>query len=280
MWEGKKIGAIVQARMSSSRLPGKVLMPLPPLDGNPALWHTLSRLGHVSALDTVIVATSADASDNPLVQASESWGFPVVRGSLSDVLGRFHKAANEHDLDYIIRVTGDCPALDPALVQELIEGHFEEQADFSSLGIERTYPIGMDAAIFSRAMLEEANIHAQSAYQREHVTPYFRTQPDKFKIRVQRASKSQYAPTLRFTLDTPEDYHFLSAIFDALGPEFDLLEALDLLRRKPWIQKLNEGTHQKKGFDTETEELQAALQFCLTQDLHRAAERIRAWLNP
>lgn len=206
-----RVVAVIQARMSSSRLPGKILKPLA---GKPALLQLIDRARAVSRIDEVVLATSDDASDDVVADAARGWGVRTVRGSLLDVLGRFQAAAEAARADVVIRLTGDCPMHDPAVIAQAIDTHLSSGVvDYVSNAEERSFPDGHDVEVFSMAALSEAARAAQSVFEREHVTPWLRRHKVKRSI-VQHEDLSQ----LCWTLDTPDDYAFMCAAFEACGP--------------------------------------------------------------
>lgn len=213
--------AVVQARMGSSRLPGKVAMEI---GGRPALVLMLERI--VGAADQTVVATSIEPADDAVVALAASVGVPVVRGSEEDVLARFVHAANEYPADTIVRLTADCPFADPALVREAIATHEASGAAYTSNTLIRTYPDGLDVEAFRRDALEAAGREASNRVEREHVTPFIIRQPERFHLRAFRTDR--LLGDLRWTLDTSEDLKFLRALADMAS---DLVRAgwLELL---------------------------------------------------
>lgn len=207
----KKV-AIIQARMSSKRLPGKVLMDL---EGSPVLTHVINRATASATFDAVIVATSDDPSDDPIEERCERDGVLCFRGSLEDVLGRFAAAARAYDADVIGRLTADCPLLDPRVIKTVVESFDPTAYDYASNVITRTYPKGLDTEVFSRSALERANREATSTEDREHVTRYFYTHPELFRLR--NVSQATDRSSLRWTLDTPEDWENIRSIYTRLG---------------------------------------------------------------
>lgn len=274
-----KIVAIIQARMSSSRLPGKVLMDLPYGSGTPALAQVVRRLQAANRIDEVVVATTDSAADQPIVEWTAREKVNVWRGSEEDVLQRVYQAAVQVKADHVVRITADCPCLDPAIVDAVIQDHFSQKADFTSSGIKRSFPIGIDLSIFSFQMLEEAHSKAQQPYEREHVTPYFyKSHPDRFKINVYRAPEHYFRPDLRLTLDTKADYHFLCAVFDGLyneDPLFPLAKILDLLEQKPWLPELNSHALQKQVYISMEEELKALIEYAEARGMSRVQSLLK-----
>ena len=277
-----KIGAIIQARTSSTRLPGKVLKALPYGSTHTVLEQVIHRI-RASPVNEVIVATSTHKDDDAIVEIAEQHHAKVFRGSLTNVLERFYLAAQQYQLDYIVRVTSDCPCLDPAIVKRIIEEHFQQQADFTSSTLKRTFPVGQDMSFFSFQCLSMAYQNAVHDYEKEHVTPYFyQSHPDKFKVHIIEAYEHQRLAGTRLTIDTPEDYHFLCAIFDELyltNPLFSLDDIIKLLKRKPWLQTINLNEKQKKVHTDLTSEILEGIAFSETQSLFRLKKLLEDHLN-
>lgn len=221
--------AIVQARMTSTRLPGKVLLPLA---GEPVVARILERLKRAVRVSKHVVATSSDPSDDELAKACESRGIEVVRGPLDDVLGRFVLAVPE-DCAAVVRITADCPLVDPALVDHHVARFFEERpwADYVTNAVVRTQPDGLDVEVVSREILFEAHARARTVYDREHVLPWVRRHARQVPV-TQEIDLSE----LRWTLDTRVDYEVLSEIYDELHSVdgvFTTRSIYELLVRRP-----------------------------------------------
>jgi spore coat polysaccharide biosynthesis protein SpsF len=226
--------AIIQVRMTSTRLPGKVLADLA---GQPLLGHMLARVRRTESLDGTWVATTANATDDPVVAFCEGQGVPVFRGDEADVLGRFAGAAAAARAELVVRLTADCPMMDPALIDEAVERRAAGGFDYLSNAGERTYPDGLDIEVFTRAALDEADREARLPFHREHVTPYLRTglytdiPTGRFKI------GSFEAPAdfshLRWTVDTPTDLERVRAIVMGLPENYGWMDALALVTRRP-----------------------------------------------
>jgi spore coat polysaccharide biosynthesis protein SpsF len=220
--------------MTSTRLPGKVLADLA---GQPLLGHMLARVRRAKSPDSVWVATTANTTDDPVAAFCEERGVPVFRGDEADVLGRFAGAAAAARADVIVRLTADCPMMDPALIDELVEARDKVGFDYLSNAGERTYPDGLDVEVFTRAALDEANRDARLPFHREHVTPYMRTgmygdlPTGQFKV------GSIEAPAdfshLRWTVDTASDLERVRAIVSALPEDYTWMDALALVTRRP-----------------------------------------------
>jgi len=236
--------AIIQARMSSTRLPGKVMKKL--VDKS-VLAHVISRLQMAKTLDGVVVATTSHQVDDVIAVESQKYGAAVYRGSEEDVLGRYYEAASECAADVVVRITSDCPLLDPELIDCLVQKFFSlPAADYLSNTLERTYPRGLDVEIFSRKVLATAFRQALASFEREHVTPYIYQHEDLFQLvsHVDRINRSNH----RWTLDTPSDWQFVEAVYQHLYQVKEMFttgDVLALLQRHPEIGKLNEQVRQK-----------------------------------
>jgi len=278
-----KIGAIIQARVSSERLPGKVLLKLPGNSGTTALEQVVNRVRRSTLLDNVIIATSTDSSDQPIVNLAESKNYAVHKGSLNNVLERFHSAAEAYSLDTVVRITGDCPCIDPAIIDLVIKNHIKENADFTSCSFKRTFPVGIDVSVIKVEALQQAYEKATTDYDQEHVTSYFYlTKPDDFKIKLVKAPPEYRNPDIRLTLDTFEDYIFLCVLYDQLFPQnefFNLDEIFSLYSSKPWIFEINKQVVQKGSYPDVLSELSAVLGFCKKQGLNRIQSYLEDHIN-
>lgn len=207
--------AILQARMTSTRLPGKVLAPVL---GEPMIGRQLERLARSRRLDRILVATSSDPSDDPLAAYCEAAGYPVFRGSLADVLDRYCGAmAQVPQADVIVRLTADCPLADWTVVDAVIDRLHETGADYASnTPAVRTYPHGLDVEVMRREALERAGREARDPYEREHVTPYIHRRAETFRIAS--LSRSPSLAHLRWTVDLPEDLAFVRDVYGRLYP--------------------------------------------------------------
>ncbi|GFK94860.1 3-aminobutyryl-CoA aminotransferase [Fundidesulfovibrio magnetotacticus] len=236
--------AVVQARMGSTRLPGKVLADI---EGRPMLWRVVSRAARARLVDKVVVATSTDASDDPVAAFCLDEGIACHRGPLHDVLARFHGAAQTHAAHTVVRITADCPLLDPDVLDAVVALFRDTGCDYAS-NVERpSYPDGLDVEVMSAKALERAFTSADKPSEREHVTPWLRTRPD-----VARASLThpQDLSGLRFTVDDARDLAFVREVYRRMAPgeAFGLADILELLRRSPDIATINEGTMSNEGY--------------------------------
>jgi spore coat polysaccharide biosynthesis protein SpsF len=232
--------AIIQARMGSTRLPGKVLLDL---GGKSVLGHVISRIRAVANVNQVVVATTVQAADEAIVREARRHGALSYRGSEQDVLARYYEAAREQKAEAVVRITSDCPLIDSQLVEHMVARFLAEEVDYLSNAMKRTYPRGMDTEVFSMAGLEQAFREAKTPAEREHVTPYFYRHPELFRLADHLAAKdhSRY----RLTLDTPEDWQLIQAVVTALGVDASLQQVVDYLDRHPAVAALNAGVEQK-----------------------------------
>lgn len=229
-----KTVAIIQARMTSTRLPGKVLADL---CGEPLLAHMLCRVQRAKRIDAVWVATTTNAADEPVVALCTSLGIPVFRGSESDVLGRFARAAEKAQAEVLMRLTADCPMTDPVLIDEALVEFASGRYDYYSNAIRRTFPDGLDFEVFSRAALDEADARAREPFQREHVTPYMRSgaydDVGTGDFRVGQFLAPADFGHLRWTVDTPADLTRVRLLVRELPEHYGWLDAIALLTRRP-----------------------------------------------
>lgn len=207
--------------MTSTRLPGKVMAPVL---GEPMIGRQVERLRRARHIDRLVVATSADSSDDPLAAYCESLGLDVIRGPLDDVLERYRMALAPYPAaTAVVRLTADCPLADPAVIDQVIARHHEAGADYTSntLGT-RTYPHGLDTEVVRSDALNEAAARARDPYEREHVTPYIYRRPETY--RLVGVSRTPSLATLRWTVDYPADMTFVREVYARLypdDPEFD-----------------------------------------------------------
>lgn len=236
---------IVQARMTSTRLPGKVLKTV--LD-KPLLEYQIERLRRVSLADEIVIATTINDTDQAIVALCERLDVPFYRGSEDDVLSRYYEAAVTHNADVVVRVTSDCPVIDPNIINDVI-GHYLQnypQYAYVSNCQKRTYPRGMDTEVFSFKSLEQAFQEATAQPDREHVTPFIYMHPQRYQIGEICYSNNQSQH--RWTVDTQEDFELIRRILEALyphDPQFTLEKMLNLLAQHPDWRLLNTHIEQK-----------------------------------
>lgn len=223
--------------MSSSRLPGKVLRPIM---GRPMMEYHLERLSRSRMIDKLIVATSDREEDYPICDLSEDLGVDYCRGSLDDVLDRFYQTSLEYPSDIIVRLTGDCPLADSEVIDRGIEFFLNNEFDYVSNTVKRTFPIGFDFEVFYSSHLKNVWKEAELPSEREHVTPYFRNHPELFSV-------GQYTNDVdlshhRWTVDEPQDFEFVTKVFESLYPDnptFSTDDVLKLLKQEPELMKIN-----------------------------------------
>jgi len=273
-----KIGAIIQARVSSTRLPGKVLKDLPHGSGITVLEQVIGRLKRSKKLNDIIVATTVEKADNKIVNISKKKDVKYFRGNRENVLSRFYLAAQKNNLDIIVRITGDCPCIDSEIIDLIISKHLKIKADYTSNSLKRTFPEGLDVEVFNFSVLAKAYENAQRGYEKEHVTPYIYDNPSIFKIIQIKAPEKFRAPSIRITLDTEEDYALLCVVFDCLYRKkkyFNTSDIINLFNKKPWLKLINKKVIQKKIFHTLEDELREAARILDIQDLKKARDFIK-----
>jgi len=227
---------VVQARLGSTRLPGKIFRQI---QGKTLLSYQLERLRQVNGLQGIIIATTINPLDIPIVEYCNREGLHCIRGSEDDVLSRYVAAAEAFGLEAVVRITSDCPLIDPYLIQKGLACFLAnaESLDYLSICHERTYPLGMDFEIIRTDALKKAFFEAQTALEKEHVTPYIWKHPELFRLAnmQQKLDQSQY----RLTVDTQEDFSLIEHIIKALyptNPEFTLKDVITLLEKHPdWL---------------------------------------------
>jgi len=240
----RPIIAISQARMNSTRLPAKVLRPIL---GRPLLWWHLTRLQRARQVDAVIVATTEAPGSDPIAEIAASLGIPVHRGSEQDVLARFAGAAADMGAATIVRVTSDCPLIDPELVDRVIEEYLAHRpgTDYTSLDVER-YPRGFDTEIFSRAALDAAMREAADPFEHEHVTPFIWRRPERFGFR--QLSTAETIGHYRLCVDEADDLALVTRIIETLAPaqpDFGWRDCVALLEADPALPAINAHIQQR-----------------------------------
>jgi spore coat polysaccharide biosynthesis protein SpsF len=224
-----RVAAVVQARMTSTRLPGKVLARI---GEQPSLRLQIDRLRRARELDVLAVATSEDPSDDPIADLCLEMEIAVFRGPLFDVLERYRLAGEELGADGIVRLTADCPFIDPAVVDRVVARWRAGDEDFVANCLEpRTYPVGMDTEVVSWAALRASAAEATEPFDREHVTPFVRARPERFP--AARVDLDPAYGDVRLTLDTPADLALLRDVAARVAPDADLGEILNALGARP-----------------------------------------------
>ena len=243
-----KVVCLVQARVGSTRLPGKILKEI---CGKTILHHEIDRLKKCKEIDEIVIATTDKEDDDKIVNEAKKLSVKYFRGSENDVLSRFYYAAKENNADIIVRVTSDCPCIDFEILDKMLiyfkEKYKEKQVDYLSNTIKRTYPRGYDIEIFTFSALEKSYINAKKEYEREHVTPYIYDKTNNF-LKLSFENKDDYSE-YRVTLDTIEDFIVIKNIFENLyykNPYFKLNDVVQYLNDNLHIVDINKHIEQKK----------------------------------
>lgn len=231
-----KIGAIIQARTSSSRLPSKVLFKLPACGQFDSIDHVVTRLNSVQEIDQIVLATSAEQSDHSILK-SRTVAVDIERGSLDNVLERFYDCAHKRNFDHIIRITADSPLIVPAHISGLIEYYLSKQFDYCrTVGL----PLGLNAEIFSRHALESAYRNATTSNEREHVTAHIYQSPNQFCLGEYQVDVAPELLDLCLTLDYPADYAMLNLVFEYCGDESTSADKLEEFSKNcSWAAEIN-----------------------------------------
>lgn len=240
------IVAVLQARASSTRLPGKVLKPIL---GKPMLQHQIERIKRAGLVEKLVLATSEGSEDDPVAALGAACGVDVYRGSLEDVLDRFYRAAEPHSPSHVVRLTGDCPLADPDVIDAVTRFALEGGYDYASNALRPTFPDGLDVEVATFDALRTAWREATSKPDREHVTSFLHRQPERFRLGSYENGADLSA--LRWTVDEPEDFELVRAIYEALypaRPDFRTGDVLALLRDNPRISTLNAGKIRNEGY--------------------------------
>jgi len=253
-----KTVAIIQARTGSVRLPGKVLLPI---FGKPAIQWTIDRICKCKEVDRIIIATTEQPDDNKLADLCYALGVSCFRGSKNDVLDRYYQAARSlslHNGQRIVRLTGDCPFIDSDVCDAVIRLQQVTGADYASNTIHPSYPDGLDCEVFRFEALEKAWYEAKKDFEREHVTQYIIRNPEFFTMKNLTAEEN--LSHMRWTLDRPEDYLFLSAVAEHFGRyDFSTEELVALLREKPSLMEINSVFKRNESLDIDIQGEQAGV---------------------
>jgi len=231
-----KVVASIEARMTSSRLPGKVLADIA---GVPALTHLVNRLKKARTVDAIILATTTNASDDPLVTWAAENDIPSHRGSEDDVLARVVGAQRQMYADVVCEVCGDTPLLDPGVIDAAVSAHLAGEGDVVTTVRRPTFPEGIDAEVFSLADLEEVGRTVDDAEVREHVSLQFYRQPERYRIHDLAAEPPLDRPDLRLVLDYAEDLELIRRVLERLGPDAATTDVIALLDAEPDLRALN-----------------------------------------
>lgn len=238
-----KVVAIIQARMGATRFPGKVMEDLA---GDPMLARVVNRTRRAQTLNSIMVATTTQPADDVIVNLCETQGWPFFRGSEEDVLDRYYQAALAFQADVIVRITSDCPLIEPEIIDQVVNKFLDyyPDVDYVSNSLQRTFPQGLDVEVISFDALRKAWQEDHNPKWREHVTPYIRRHPEKFRIR-NLANDTDYS-NMRWTVDTIEDFTFVRKIYEHFrGDTFNWEEVLQLLEDHPEWLEINRHIQQK-----------------------------------
>jgi spore coat polysaccharide biosynthesis protein SpsF len=238
-----KVTAIIQARMASTRLPGKVMKEV---IGRPLLSYLIERVRCCKGIKNIILATTVNPEDDIIAMLGGKEGVNIFRGSENNVLERFYEAATMFNARHIMRVTADCPLIDPDILYMLIEYYFVENMDYVSNCAYPTLPDGLDSEIFTFKALDYAHKHAVLPSELEHVTPYIRSHPEIF--RIGNWTYHEDLSQLRWTVDEPEDFEFVRQVIEILYPknrDFRMKHILELIHQRPDLAQIN--THIKRN---------------------------------
>ena len=240
-----RVVCIMQARVGSSRLPGKVLKEI---CGKTVLEHDINRLRKVRNIDEIVIATTTEEKDIEIVNEAKRLGVKYFRGSEDDVLSRYYLAAKENEADAVVRVTSDCPCIDFNVTEDIINFYLKnnEKYDYVSNTLDRTYARGLATEVFSFKVLEEAYLNAKEGFEKEHVTPYI-WENDNYRV-YQYKDKDNNS-NLRLTLDTIEDLELLTKLYKELyqcNNFFEYKDIINLFNNKPYLEKINSMIEQKK----------------------------------
>jgi len=240
------VAAIIQARMGSARLPGKVALEIME---KTVLEYVIERVKKAKHIENTIVATTIKKEDSVVADLAGSLGVGVYRGADEDVLDRFYQAAKLFGIKHIVRITADCPLIDPQIIDKVVEVYFRSNVDYCSNTLKETFPDGEDVEVFSFNALHGAWKNAKLLSEREHVTPYIKKNPDKYKpANLENDTDLSYK---RWTVDTKEDFRFIKAVLEALypkKPDFGMEDILEFLERNPHIEKMNKGIMRNEGY--------------------------------
>lgn len=240
-----KVGAIVQARMTSSRLPGKVLRQVV---GKPMLAHLVERATRATLVEDIVVATTTNPADDQIEAACRRLGVNCFRGSEEDVLGRVLGAARKFRIDLIVELTGDNVLIDPFVIDRVVQTYLDGDVDYVSNALQLTYPLGLNVQVFSTETLAEVDQLTADPVDREHVSLYIYEHPERFKLRNVESGLPPRYSGIRLTVDTADDFDVITAVYEALyadDPQFGLTEVLQLFDRQPELAGRNRHVQQR-----------------------------------
>jgi spore coat polysaccharide biosynthesis protein SpsF (cytidylyltransferase family) len=246
------IAAIIQARTGSTRLPKKVLAKI---EGKPMLWHIIERVKKAKNINEIIIATTNRKEDKKIIKIAKKSGVKSFAGSEEDVLDRYYKAAEKYNTDIIVRITGDCPFVDPEIIDKIVEFFKKNNFDYVSTGHitkqkhELNYPAGLNTEVFSFSALKKAWKQALLPSEREHVTPYIWKNDKLFKIRT--INSGQNFSHMRWTVDEKQDLKLIREVYKKLYSDqkiFLMQDILDLFKKEPYLMEINKGIKRDEGY--------------------------------
>ncbi len=237
--KGKKIGITIEARMNSTRFPGKILELL---HGKPMLARMIGRLKNVKLVDVIVLATTDQPEDSPVVDLAKEMGIGYYQGSSEDVLDRVLKAAQKYEIDLIVETCGDCPVVDPGIIDMQIHTFLDNNVDYVGCHLVKTFPLGLDAKLFTTKTLEEVASLTTDPPDRENVSLYIYEHPERYKLLNIEAEGRYRRPDLRLVVDYKEDLHLIEIIYKELydkNPCFDYGDILSLFEHQPDLLRIN-----------------------------------------
>ena len=244
------IGCIIQARMGSSRLPGKVMMKDD--NGQPLLYHVINQLQYCTKVKNLVIATTTNQEDDEIEEFANNNSLNIFRGKEKDVLDRYFQCAKKYSFLTIVRITADCPLIDPQIVDKVIGKFFSGEYDLATNTLVRTFPIGTDVEVFSFSALEKAWKNAQLPSEREHVTPYIR---NKGNFKTTNVENDENISNLRLTVDRIEDFKLIKEILNDISSNpIYLDDVLELFSRKPELIEINKHIDHNEGFNRSVKE--------------------------
>lgn len=280
MVEGKRVGIIIQARINSERLPGKVLLPLPHSSSVSLLEQILKRAKCVACADEVVVAIPESKENNGIEEVAKSSNAGVFRGSEYDVLQRYYQASTLYNLDVIVRLTADNPFIDFKIIEDVVREHVAQDVDYTTtMGL----PLGCNVEVISYNALKKAMSDAKDRSDKEHVTLYIRNNPKLFNLYTKFYDSDNFgSKDWRFTVDSESDYALACCIYKELDNSdiiFSLSDIASCINKNPWMLLINKNIEQKKVYHTEEDELKASIQYLDKQELNKASAILKNYLN-
>ena len=244
MSSNKKVTVLIQARTDSNRLPSKVLEKI---ENKPMIWHVINRVKQIKSVQQIALITTTEKADQDLLQIAKDEGIIGFAGSTNNVLDRHLQCALNIDADPIIRITGDCPLIDPFLVEDIIQFYLKNNFDYVSNTLTPSYPDGLDTEIFSFDTLKKLDIHAKLSSDREHVTTTIPKNPQLFQF--YNYKNRENLSSHRWTVDRPDDLKFVREIYSRMAPRtiFSMDDILKIIDLEPSLLSINKGIHRNEG---------------------------------